>query len=125
MSFPTPHWGIDRTKPNLERCDGVGRSGRVSLFLMNFVWDASKATNNWQDHRVSFQEAVTVFGDPLSLTAPDPDHSLMENRYIIVGRSQNGRLLMVAHTERTDAIRIISARELTRGERRQYEEGTS
>ncbi len=92
---------------------------------MNFDWDAGKATKNWRDHRVAFQEAVTVFGDTLSLTAPDPDHSLRENRYIIVGRSENDRLLIVAHTERTDGIRIISARELTRRERRQYEEGTS
>ena len=92
---------------------------------MNFDWDANKAARNWREHRVSFQEAVTVFGDLLSVTAPDPDHSLTENRYIIVGRSENGRLLMVAHTERIDGIRIISARELTRRERRQYEEGTS
>lgn len=92
---------------------------------MDFDWDDNKATKNWRDHRVSFQEAVTAFGDPLSLTAPDPDHSLTENRYIIVGRSQYGRLLMVAHTERIGGIRIISARELTRTERRQYEEGTS
>lgn len=92
---------------------------------MNFDWNANKATKNWQDHQVSFQEAVSVFGDPLSVTAPDPDHSLVENRYIIVGRSENDRLLMVAHTDRTDGIRIISARELTRRERRQYEEGTS
>ena len=92
---------------------------------MDFDWDDNKATKNWRDHRVSFQEAVTVFGDPLSQTAPDPDHSLTENRYIIVGRSQYGRLLMVAHTERIDGIRIISARELTGTERRQYEEGTS
>ena len=92
---------------------------------MNFDWDANKATENWRDHQVSFQEAVSVFGDPLSVTAPDPDHSLVENRYIIVGRSENDRLLMVAHTDRTDGIRIISARELTRRERRQFEEGTS
>ncbi len=92
---------------------------------MNFNWDANKAKQNWGDHHVSFLEAVTVFGDPLSQTARDPDHSLAESRYIIVGYSERGRLLMVAHTDRTNEIRIISARELTRRERRQYEEGTS
>ena len=92
---------------------------------MNFVWDSNKAAQNWQDYRVSFSEAVSVFGDPLSLTAPDPDHSLEEDRYIIVGCSEDDRLLMVAHADRGDDIRIISARELTPRERRQYEEGTS
>ncbi len=70
-----------------------------------------------------FTEAATVFVDPLSTTVPDPDHSIEEERYIIVGTSHRGRLLMVAHTEQGDRIRIISARELTRRERRQYEEG--
>jgi uncharacterized DUF497 family protein len=71
---------------------------------------------------VAFEEAATVFRDNLSI--PDPDHSTEEDRFISVGLSNYNRLLMIAHTERADCIRIISARELTLGERRQYEEGT-
>jgi hypothetical protein len=89
---------------------------------MEFEWDPKKAALNLKQHGVSFQEATTVFGDPLSITAPDPDHSSEENRCIIVGQSHRGRLLIVSHTERGDRIRIISARELTRKERRAYEE---
>jgi uncharacterized DUF497 family protein len=90
---------------------------------MEFDWDPNKATSNLRRHNVSFGEAATVFSDPLSTTVSDPDHSLDEDRSITVGLSQRGRLLMVAHTERDDRIRIISARELTRTERTQYEEG--
>ena len=89
---------------------------------IKFEWDPSKATKNLQKHKVSFEEAATVFGDPLSTTVPDPDHSAEEDRYITIGLSNRFRLLMVAHTERGDRIRIISARELTRKERKQYEE---
>ena len=92
---------------------------------MKFDWDPNKAERNWRDHHVSFSEAVSVFRDPLSLTDLDPDHSLDENRYIIVGRSENDRLLMVAHADSSGVIRIISARGLTPREQRQYEEGTS
>jgi uncharacterized protein len=90
---------------------------------MEFDWDPNKATSNLRRHNVSFGEAATIFSDPLSTTVPDPDHSLAEDRFITVGFSHRGRLLMVAHTERGDRIRIISARELTRTERVQYEEG--
>jgi len=89
---------------------------------VEFEWDPKKAALNLKRHGVSFQEAATVFGDPLSITAPDPDHSVEENRSIIVGQSHRGRLLIVSHTERGDRIRIISARELTRKERKAYEE---
>jgi uncharacterized DUF497 family protein len=89
---------------------------------MDFEWDPKKAALNLQRHGVSFQEAATVFGDPLSITAPDPDHSFGESRYIIVGQSHRGRRLIVSHTERGDRIRIISARELTRKETKAYEE---
>lgn len=89
---------------------------------MEFEWDPNKAQLNLRRHRVSFSEAATVFGDPLSITVPDPDHSLEEDRDITVGISQRGRLIMVAHTERSKRIRLISARQLTRAERRQYEE---
>ena len=90
---------------------------------MEFDWDPNKAASNLRRHNVSFGEAATVFSDPLSTTVPDRDHSLDEDRAITVGLSHRGRLLMVAHTERGDRIRIISARELTRTERAQYEEG--
>jgi uncharacterized DUF497 family protein len=89
---------------------------------VDFEWDPAKAALNVRKHRVPFPEATTVFGDPLGITVPDPDHSEEEDRYITVGRSIRGRPLMVAHTERGDRTRIISARELTRSEREAYEE---
>lgn len=90
---------------------------------LTFEWDEGKARRNADKHGVSFAEASTVFGDPLSLTIADPDHSADEDRYIILGVSSLGRLLVVAHTERGDNIRIISARRATRGERQAYEQG--
>ena len=89
---------------------------------MEFEWDPKKAAKNFCKHRISFNEAATVFGDSLGTTVPDPD--LAEDRYITVGMSSRGRLVMVAHTERGERIRIISARELTRAERKAYEEET-
>jgi uncharacterized DUF497 family protein len=74
---------------------------------------------------VTFEEATSCFGDPLSMTIPDPDHSAGEARYLLLGHSTAGRLLVVAHTERGDNIRLISARSATRGERHVYEEGSS
>ena len=91
---------------------------------MEFEWDPKKAAKNLRKHRVSFNEAATVFGDSLGTTVPDPDHSLAEDRYITVGMSSHGRLVIVAHTERGERIRLISARELTRAERKAYEEET-
>ena len=88
---------------------------------MEFEWDARKAAANLRKHKVSFIEAATVFGDFLSTTAPDPAHSAGEQPYITVGLSHLGRLLMVAHAERDDRIRIISARTLTAKEKRAYE----
>ena len=88
---------------------------------MEFEWDANKAAENLRKHKVSFIEAATVFGDFLSTTAADPAHSAGEQRYITVGLSNLGRLLMVAHAERGDRIRIISARTLTAKEKRAYE----
>jgi len=87
-----------------------------------FEWDPAKARANARTHRVAFEEATVVFGDPLSITIPDPLHSSDESRYIIIGRSGRGRLLIVAHTERGRRIRLISARVAARHERRQYEE---
>ena len=89
---------------------------------MEFEWDPSKAAENFHKHKVSFNEASTVFGDHFSVTASDPDHSVDEHRLITVGISNQGRLLMVAHTERRERLRIISARRLTPSERRAYEE---
>jgi hypothetical protein len=89
---------------------------------MEFEWDPGKAGENLRKHKVSFDEASTVFGDHFSVTASDPDHSADEHRYITVGMSNEGRVLMVAHTERRERIRIISARKLTRTEKRAYEE---
>jgi uncharacterized DUF497 family protein len=90
---------------------------------IQFEWDPNKAFENLQKHRVTFEEAATVFRDSLSMTVPDPDHSTEEDRFITVSSSIRNRLLMIAHTEWGDSIRIISARELTPRERRQYEEG--
>ncbi|MGL4377315.1 MAG: BrnT family toxin [Microcoleaceae cyanobacterium] len=90
---------------------------------MEFEWNPDKATGNLEKHGISFQEAVTVFNDPLSITFPDPNHSIGESRYIIIGISRFGQLLIVAHTDRLERVRIISARKATRQEQRFYEEG--
>jgi uncharacterized DUF497 family protein len=91
---------------------------------MEFEWDPRKAAGNLGKHKVSVVEAATVFGDQLSITVYDPDHSVREHRFITIGWSNRRRLLMVAHTERGDRIRIISARRLTRAERKAYEQET-
>ena len=89
---------------------------------MVFEWDPKKAAINLRRHKVSFHEAATVFSDPFSITVPDPDHSIQENRYLIIGQSNRHRLLIVSHAEQGERIRIISARELTPTEREAYEE---
>jgi len=88
-----------------------------------FEWDPRKATSNWLKHRISFEEASTAFGDPLSVTIPDPDHSVREHRFLLVGRTDSGRTVVVAHTGRRNVVRIISARPATRREKKIYEEG--
>ena len=88
---------------------------------MEFEWNSNKATSNLAKHNVSFHEASTVFGDPLAFTFPDPDHSYDETRYITIGESIQGRLLIISHTDLEQRIRIISARRLTRQERKIYE----
>ena len=90
---------------------------------LRFRWDRRKAASNLEKHGVSFEEAASIFGDPLSLTIPDPGHSEDENRLIIVGESPRGRILVVVHTEDAGTIRIISARRASRRERRAYQEG--
>ena len=86
-------------------------------------WDNRKAEANLRKHGVSFAEAVTALEDPLAITYRDPDHSDEEFRFLTFGLSSAGRILVVAHTEREEAIRLISARPATRRERRAYEEG--
>lgn len=87
-----------------------------------FQWDREKAQANRRKHGVSFTEAVTAFGDPLSMNMPDPDHSQVEQRFIVLGMSDRYRLLVVSYTDRPPRTRIISARMASRHERRQYEE---
>lgn len=89
---------------------------------MIFEWDPEKAAANVEKHGISFHEATTVFGDPLSTTFTDPQHSEGENRFVTIGASTSGALLVVAHREQDDTIRIISARPVTRHERKFYEE---
>ena len=90
---------------------------------MRFEWDPVKAAENLAKHGVSFEEAATVFRDVLSATGADPDHSVDEERFVTFGVSAGRRLLAVAHTDRDDTIRIISARPVTPSERNIYEEG--
>jgi len=88
---------------------------------VQFEWDPRKAAKNLAQHGVDFAEAQTIFGDPLETTIPDPDHSLGERRFLSIGRSEAGRLVVVAYTERGDRVRLISARVATARERRAYE----
>ena len=89
---------------------------------VNVEWDEKKNTLNKTNHNVSFEEAATVFEDPLELTIPDPDHSVSEHRYLSIGHSSGNRLLVVSFTERGVRIRLISARKPTKMEREVYEE---
>jgi len=89
-----------------------------------YEWDEDKARINLRKHRVSFQEGATIFNDLLVATLPDPDHSHDEQRYIAIGRSVRGQILVVVFTEREDKIRVISCRKATPRERRAYEEDT-
>jgi uncharacterized DUF497 family protein len=91
---------------------------------MRFEWDTAKAGRNRAKHGLSFQEAATVFGDPLSFTFPDPDHSGIEDRFITVGHTRRGRLVLVAHADSDGSVRLISARDATQRERKAYEQGS-
>ena len=90
--------------------------------MLEFVWDREKATANLAKHGIDFEDATTAFDDPLSITVPDPDHSHGEERFLLVGQSKAGRLLVIAHTEHGHEIRLINARAATRRERQKYEE---
>ncbi len=89
---------------------------------MQFEWDEEKAEINLKKHKVGFREAKSVFGDPFSITIDDPDHSKEEQRFIDIGISASGKLLVIVYTERENKIRIISCRKATPTERRKYEE---
>lgn len=88
---------------------------------MKIEWDPKKAKLNLRKHRVSFEEAATALSDPMAATGADPDHSITEERYVTFGVSERGRLLVVAHTDEEETIRIISARIASKGERELYE----
>jgi uncharacterized protein len=89
---------------------------------MKFVWNPEKARSNLRKYKVSFEEAATALKDPMAATGCDPDHSVGEERFLTFGVSERGRLLVVAHTEEDDTLRIISARIANKGERKIYEE---
>jgi len=89
---------------------------------MNFDWDPIKASTNAEKHEVSFEEAATAFGDPLSLTIPDPDHSIGEQRFVLIGMTYSGRLVVVVHAEGDETTRLISARLASKHEQRAYED---
>ena len=90
---------------------------------MNFEWDPKKANANLRKHGISFDEAASVFLDPMAVSGPDPGHSIQELRYVTFGLSRLHRLLAVHHTHRPGTIRIVTARRMTRRERKLYEEG--
>jgi uncharacterized protein len=103
--------------------DHTCRTGIGDTDAVTIEWDSKKAAQNRKKHKVDFHEALTVLEDPLSTTFPDPEHSLQERRYLTIGQSAVGRILVVAHTDRGDAVRLISARPATPRERNFYEEG--
>ena len=92
---------------------------------LTFEWDSRKARSNLAKHGVAFERATTIFGDPRSLTIPDPEHSLAEPRFVTMGKALGNKLLVVVHTDRGDNIRIISARRANSRERKFYEEKVS
>ena len=90
---------------------------------VKFEWDAAKAAENARKHGVSFEDAASVFGDPLAATISDPDHSTTERRFVTIGNAATRKLVVVVHTDRADKVRLISARPATRAEKKKYEEG--
>ena len=98
-------------------------SSGIIIMSMRFEWDPKKAEKNLEKHGVTFQEAATIFGDPLAITFQDPDHSLEEERQLTFGQSLQRRLIVVSHTKRGGRTRIITARLMDRNERVIYEEG--
>ena len=91
---------------------------------LQFEWDRAKASTNVRKHGLSFEEAATVFGDQRAITIADPEHSLIEERFVTIGTSERDRILVVVATERRDKVRLISARPASRKERKQYEKAS-
>ena len=118
--FTVRHFGNNRF------CASVNSTSSFPLArqAVEFEWDENKATSNENKHGVTFSEATTIFGDPLELTIPDPDHSSGEHRFLSIGKSGAGNLLVISYTEKQEnRIRIISARKATRQEQKYYEQG--
>ncbi|HHT9105053.1 MAG TPA: BrnT family toxin [Candidatus Wujingus californicus] len=90
---------------------------------LTFEWDEEKAKENLRKHKIDFTEAKTIFNDPFSITITDPEHSIGEYRYVDIGQSSKGQILVIVYTDRMSNIRIISCRKATKSERRIYEEG--
>ena len=111
------------THTSLEPIEDTRIRPDAILHYVDYEWDQEKAASNLDKHGVSFEEAATVFSDPLYIDFYDPDHSVDEHRYLIMGQSTAGRLLIVSYTERDEVVRLISAREVTSSERKAYEEG--
>jgi hypothetical protein len=101
--------------------DDPGSQDRDNIAGLEFEWYPAKARENFRKHGVSFEEAITIFGDPRLLTAPDIQHSSEEERFLAIGRSEQERLITLIYTERDERIRIISARLAEKWERREYE----
>ncbi len=118
------HGGPDRDAAETASRIMQGATGVVVELaaVITFEWDAEKAASNEEKHGLSFEEASTAFGDPLSITIDDPDHSEDEARHLLLGTTHTGRLVVVVHTDRDDAVRLISARLATPRERRSYEQ---
>jgi uncharacterized protein len=95
----------------------------ISIDGMEFDWDSKKAAANLKKHGLSFQEAATMFGDPMAYMVADPNHSEDEDRYVSIGYTETGRLVVVSHTEHEGVTRIISPRKANRKERKSHEEG--
>jgi uncharacterized DUF497 family protein len=112
----------EEERPNVDFRFGLSSGTLYFAMPLTFSWDPQKASHNQKKHDVSFEEASTAFGDPLSITVQDPDHSHDERRFILIGQSFLGKLLVVVHSEQEEGIRLISAREATRRERRNYEQ---
>jgi uncharacterized DUF497 family protein len=114
---------IGRRRSSPVSCPGTRESGGLKLAGVTFEWDPRKAAANFKKHGVAFEDASSVFFDPLAMTYPDPDDSLDEHREVTLGYTMKKNMVFVSHCERGERIRIISARPATRTERRQYEEG--
>ncbi len=112
-----------RVQPSIEQIDLTSSFPEFDEIPDGFEWCEDKASANYRKHGVTFNEASTVFDDQLAVVVYDPDHSDDEDRYLIIGHSARGRLLIVSHTDREDGTRIISARECVRSERRRFENG--